>query len=101
MFKKKIKANTLSGENLEMGVVTEEILLGWLERLIFFIFGIVPIGEREKNGWTGAVPFFLFRGKCGHIFIDYPHGYNKKLNCPVCGLLPDFFSEGLAKHSVA
>jgi len=62
----------LSGENLEMGVVTEEILLGWLERLIFFIFGIVPIGKREKMVGRELFLFSFLGGNAVTYLLTIP-----------------------------
>ncbi len=55
-----------------------------LRRLELKLFGYAYIGHRRQPGWKGPLPFYAF--KCGvHGLVeDYPHGYNKRLDCPLC-----------------
>ena len=93
MFEKKYTANVLascSGEGLqkaEVGakeLIQEEISLEGIKSLVFSFFGSVEVGKRRKQSWKGDIPFFLVKGECGHIFLDYPHGHSNRLDCPVC-----------------
>ena len=42
------------------------------------------IGHFMKEGWKRELPFYVFKcPKHGYV-IDYPHGYNQRLECPEC-----------------
>ena len=61
-----------------------ELSLPLLRRLQLKLLGYAYIGHRRLPGWKGPLPFYAF--KCGvHGLVeDYPHGYNKRLDCPLC-----------------
>ncbi|MBC8223770.1 hypothetical protein H8E65_04215 [Candidatus Bathyarchaeota archaeon] len=61
-----------------------ELSLPLFRRLQLKLFGYTYIGHRRQPGWKGPLPFYAF--KCGvHGLVeDYPHGYNKRLDCPLC-----------------
>lgn len=45
----------------------------------------VFIGNYTMPKWKGHLPFYLFRCICcGEAVVDYPHGYNNRLNCMKC-----------------
>jgi hypothetical protein len=96
MFEKTVRAYvraSYSGENLlnpddsSFELTQEDIVLSLFGRVNFFVFGFVGIGERKRISWNGFLPFYLVKGKCGHTFLDYPHGFPrgfyKRFDCPV------------------
>jgi hypothetical protein len=54
--------------------------------LIKAFASVVPtkVGERKYEGWKGNLPFYLFKCKKHGWIIDYPHGYDFILRCPLC-----------------
>jgi len=41
--------------------------------------------HRSKPGWKGKLPFFLAYCRIHRVFyIDYPHGCDDYLLCPLC-----------------
>ena len=43
------------------------------------------LGEFMNDGWNGKLPFIAFVCKeCKKIQVDYPHGFNKYLDCEDC-----------------
>lgn len=63
----------------------EEIKLNYLKALKLAFTGIVEVGERRYNGWSGSIPFYIYscRAKDGNkvFMLDYPHGYGNSLDC--------------------
>jgi len=59
----------------------EIVRLNPLKLIGYKIKGIVKIDYRLYPGWTGKIPFYLFRiDRKGPDFIDYPHGYCDRLD---------------------
>lgn len=59
----------------------------WKKLLVKWFGLFVPMGERQRLGWSGKLPFYLFSCPfCGIAGEDYPHGFpgNRYLNCPEC-----------------
>ncbi len=49
-------------------------------------FDPVFIGTYTMAKWKGHSEFYLFRcSVCDEAVVDYPHGYNGRLNCGKCG----------------
>lgn len=47
----------------------------------------IYLGREQREGWSGALPFYLFWCEdCGHFAKDYPHGYIERqyLLCSNC-----------------
>ncbi|MCL4362666.1 MAG: hypothetical protein OH338_02870 [Candidatus Parvarchaeota archaeon] len=62
----------------------EDISLSYLSALKLKLNGFVKIGERQYEGWSGAIPFYIYTCKSNgkKIFmLDYPHGYEGRLDC--------------------
>jgi len=55
-----------------------------LRRLQLRLLGYAYIGHRLQTGWKGPLPFYAFRCGVHGLVEDYPHGYNKRLDCPLC-----------------
>lgn len=56
---------------------------------------LVPMGEQTRPGWSGKMPFYLFKCrnfKCGKLVMDYPHDWSGRqyLCCQECGEKIDF-----------
>lgn len=49
------------------------------------------MGHRTRSGWGGSLPFYAFRCPEHGVVVDYPHGYDRRLVCPLC-------SEDLGEH---
>ena len=65
-------------------VIKEEINLNALQIVKFSILGNVKVGKRIRPGWKQAIMYYLVKGECGHIFLDYLHGHYGWFICPVC-----------------
>ena len=48
------------------------------------LFGHAYVGHRTRPGWRGALPFYAFNCPEHGIVVDYPHGFNRRLACPIC-----------------
>ena len=55
-----------------------------LERLKIQLSGYVYVGDKFKEGWKEPIPHYAFKCEKHGIIIDYPHGYNQRLECPKC-----------------
>jgi len=64
------------------GLETMEITRTMQIKII--IFGRFHIFNDQKEGWRGKLPFYIAKCKKHGYFIDYPHGYEKRLDCPLC-----------------
>ena len=50
--------------------------------------GVVFLGNGTRDGWTGELPFYLFRCPgCKKLRCDYSHGWPKTqyVSCHKCG----------------
>ena len=54
------------------------------QRLELFLTGSAYVGHRTRPGWKGSLPFYVFRCPKHGLVEDYPHGYNGRLDCPMC-----------------
>lgn len=62
----------------------EDIHLSYLSSLKLKLKGFAKIGERQYEGWSGPIPFYIYTCKLNgkKIFMaDYPHGYEGRLDC--------------------
>jgi hypothetical protein len=60
------------------------ISLSIYKRLILNLVGQVYVEHRTMSGWSGSLPFYAFRCPAHGIVVDYPHGYDQRLDCPRC-----------------
>ena len=73
-------------------VKTEINLFQWLR---LKLTGKTFVQWLRKPGWLGVCPFYIARCRsCGEYFLDYPHGYDGRLDCPVC----DYKPSSLRRH---
>ena len=66
------------------------ITLGLYKRVVLSLAGQVYVEHRTMPGWSGALPFYAFRCPVHGIVVDYPHGYDQRLDCPKCHRESDF-----------
>ncbi|MGC8533379.1 MAG: hypothetical protein ACP5MV_01980 [Candidatus Parvarchaeum sp.] len=62
----------------------EDIHLDYLSALKLRLKGFAKIDERQYEGWSGTIPFYVYTCKSNgkKIFmLDYPHGYEGRLDC--------------------
>ena len=74
----KVQAYNRKIENLET------LSLSYLTAFKLKLRGFAKIGERQYEGWSGPIPFYVYTFKLNgkKIFMtDYPHGYNDRLDC--------------------
>ncbi|MFW6109469.1 MAG: hypothetical protein ACOC6N_03375 [archaeon] len=55
-----------------------------IERLKLQLNGYVYVEKRFKEGWKEPIPHYAFKCPKHGIIVDYPHGYNQRLECPKC-----------------
>jgi len=83
-----IYGNTAGHPRLHESVIdnrrSSELSLPLLRRLQLKLFGYAYIGHRRQPGWKGPLPFYAFKCRVHGLVEDYPHGYNKRLDCPLC-----------------
>ncbi len=58
--------------------------LSLLQRIELRITGKAYIGQDQKQGWNGALPFYAFECPTHGLVTNYPMGYDKRLECPKC-----------------
>jgi len=58
--------------------------LSWIQKLKLKISGRVYIEHQKRPRWNNPLPFYAFRCPEHGIVIDYPHGFNSRLDCPEC-----------------
>jgi hypothetical protein len=58
--------------------------LSLLKRLQLRLFGYAYVDHRRRPGWRGSLPFYAFKCDVHGLVEDYPHGYKKRLDCPLC-----------------
>ena len=54
------------------------------QRLILKVKNHVFVGNRNRSGWRGSLPFYAFKCPMHGIQVDNPHGHNGRLDCPKC-----------------
>ncbi len=60
----------------------ETLELNKIQMIFLKYLGYAKIDYRIYPGWTGELPFYLYKCK-NNLFLDYPHGYNSRLDCPI------------------
>ena len=55
-----------------------------LNRIMLQLRGYVYVGDRERDGWKEPLPHYAFKCPEHGIVVDYPHGHDKRLQCPIC-----------------
>ena len=54
------------------------------QRFNLWLRGYVYMGHRRRPGWSGSLPFYMFRCPIHGLVENYPAGYEEKLRCPHC-----------------
>ena len=61
-----------------------QVKLTWRRRLALALTGIAHVETRGPPEFTGDVPLYLARCKDHGFYVDFPHGHEEVLFCPVC-----------------
>ena len=60
------------------------VKLNLFQKIILKLQGRVFIENRVRPGWSGPLPFYAFKCDEHGLVVDYPHGYEERLECPKC-----------------
>jgi len=60
------------------------VKLNLFQNIILKLNGRVFIENRTRPGWSGPLPFYAFKCPEHGLVEDYPHGYERRLECPKC-----------------
>ena len=59
-----------------------------LKKLVFMVLGVVRVEKvyvKTPEGAEGVSEVYLARCPyCKSIYVDYPHGYSRYIQCPKC-----------------
>ena len=55
-----------------------------LNRLKMQLIGCVYVGDRQRDGWKSPLPHYAFKCPVHGMVESYPHGYEQRLECPIC-----------------
>ena len=56
----------------------------WIQRIKLSLFGHAYVEHRRMPGWSGALPFYMFKCPEHGLVENYPSGYAGNLRCPIC-----------------
>ncbi len=61
----------------------EVLKLSSLQKFLLSTRGFVRVDKRKYPNWTGKLPFYIYKCQLDkeEFFLDYPHGYKKRLDC--------------------
>lgn len=55
-----------------------------IEKLRIQLKGYVYVGDKSQENWKRPLPFYAFKCPIHGLVSDYPHGYDQRLECPMC-----------------
>jgi hypothetical protein len=58
--------------------------LSFVQRVKLRLFGYVSVGYRVKPEWSAPIEHYAFYCKKHGLVVDYPHGFEERLECPKC-----------------
>ena len=58
--------------------------LTWFQRFVLRVCGRVRIGWLKGPGWRAWLPAIAFVCERHGVVVDYEHGYESVLVCPLC-----------------
>lgn len=58
--------------------------LSLVQRLWLWLFGRVRVGWLRGPGWSAWLPGMAFVCQRHGVVVDYEHGYEGLLVCPIC-----------------
>lgn len=73
------------GEAAEKGPRAEAVRLSLWKRLILLCRGRVFLRYERREGWSGRLGIYAFLCPRHGIQTDYQHGFDQRLDCPLCG----------------
>ena len=62
----------------------QQFNLSLAARVKLKFLGEVYVFHAQKQGWTGALPFYIVKCDVHGYFLDYPHGFEPYFSCPKC-----------------
>ena len=66
--------------------------IDFLTKLKVKVLWMAFVGYRRLPGWSGYLPFYVFRCPIHGYVENYPMGYKGSLECPLCsGVSVEFF----------
>ena len=54
------------------------------QRFVLWATGSLYIGDRQREGWKGPLPHYVFRCPTHGLVVGYRYGWDKRLECPRC-----------------
>ncbi len=48
------------------------------------VSGRAYLGDYRADGWSGTLPLYAFRCPRHGVVVNYPMGFEKRLECPKC-----------------
>ena len=67
-----------------MVVMSEKPRLTLVQKIVLRITGQAHVGHRTRPGWRGHLPFYAFERPEHDLVVNYPYGYDERLDCPEC-----------------
>jgi len=64
--------------------MTMDPRISLLQRLKLQLSGYVYVGDRQRDEWKCSLPHYVFRCPVHGLVESYPHGYEQRLECPIC-----------------
>ena len=58
--------------------------LSRVQRIRLTLLGVTPTTKKQLPGWNREMQFYAFNCVKHGLVENYPHGYMKKLACPLC-----------------
>lgn len=58
--------------------------LTFWQKLQLKLSGHTFLEYRKRPGWRGHLPFYVFKCEKHGLMIDYPHGFDERLDCIKC-----------------
>jgi len=58
--------------------------LNLAQRLSILLFGVTKTKKRSRPGWSGELYYYAFKCLEHGVVEDYPHGFDQRLECPLC-----------------
>lgn len=88
MAKKPLGFSTPYSDRTSAQVQAAYNALSWTQRLRLRFFGYVLVGTQTHPGWTGSLPLYLVYCREHGISENHPQGYEDRIDCPNCRLIP-------------
>lgn len=54
------------------------------QRMQLSMFGLVKIGDIQRDGWRAPIDHYLMRCPVHGLIVTYPKGFDQRLECYKC-----------------